>query len=134
MNRVTHFEIPTDDKSKSKDFYSEVFEWQIADVPVQMGGGTGTYTIATTVATDPTTQMPTEPGAINGAIVERQGRITAPVITVTVDSIDDCLKKVTSAGGEIIESRQEIENMGYYAYVTDPAGNVIGLWEDAARS
>jgi predicted enzyme related to lactoylglutathione lyase len=134
MNRVTHFEIPAADKASSKDFYSEVFEWQITDVPVQMGGGTGTYTIATTVATDPTTQLPTEPGAINGAIVERQGRITAPIITVTVDSIDDSLKKVASAGGEIIESRQPVENMGYYAYVTDPAGNVIGLWEDAARS
>jgi predicted enzyme related to lactoylglutathione lyase len=134
MDRITHFEIPADDKARSKDFYSEVFEWQITDVPVQMGVGTGTYTIATTVATDPTTQLPTEPGAINGAIVERQGRITAPVITITVDSIEDSLKKVTSAGGEIIESKQEIANMGYYAYVTDPAGNVIGLWENAAGS
>ena len=130
MNRVTHFEIPTDDKAKSKEFYSEVFAWQIADVPVQMGGGTGSYTVATTAETDPTTQLPTEPGAINGAIVDREGRITAPVITVTVDSVEDCLQKVTSAGGEIIEGRHEIENMGSYAYVADPAGNVIGLWED----
>jgi uncharacterized protein len=134
MNRVTHFEIPTDDKAKSKEFYSGVFQWQIADMPVETGEGTGTYTSATTVATDPATLLPTEPGAINGALIERQGGITAPVITVTVDSIEDHLEKVTKAGGEIIEGRQEVTNMGYYAYVSDPAGNVIGLWEDWATS
>lgn len=132
MNSVSHFEIPADDKARSKDFYSEVFEWQITDVPVQMGGGTGTYTAATTTATDPTTQMPTEPGAINGAIIERQGQITAPVITITVDSVEDYLKKVTDAGGEIVAGKQEVASMGYYAYVADPAGNVIGLWENMA--
>jgi uncharacterized protein len=133
LNKVTHFEIPADDKARSKEFYSSVFGWQIADTPVQMGGGTGTYTTASTVETDPTTYLPTEPGAINGAIIERTSQITAPVLTITVDSIDEHLKKVTAAGGKIVENKQEIETMGYYAYVLDPADNVIGLWEDVAR-
>lgn len=132
MNKVTHFEIPAYDKERSKEFYSTVFGWQIVDSPVQMGGGTGTYTSASTVETDQTTYLPTEPGAINGAIIERTGQITAPVITITVDSIDEHLKKVTDAGGKIVEGKLEIENMGYYAYVLDPADNVIGLWEDVA--
>jgi uncharacterized protein len=132
VNKVTHFEIPADDKERSKEFYSTVFGWQIVDSPVQMGGGTGTYTSASTVETDQTTYLPTEPGAINGAIIERTGQITAPVITITVDSIDEHLKKVTDAGGKIVESKQEIEHMGSYAYVLDPADNVIGLWEDVA--
>jgi hypothetical protein len=76
--------------------------------------------------------MPTEPGAINGAIIERQGQLTAPVITITVDSVEDYLKKVTDAGGEIVAGKQEVASMGYYAYVADPAGNVIGLWENMA--
>lgn len=132
MNRVSHFEIPADDKAKSTDFYSRVFAWQITDVPVQGAGGAATYTAATTVPTDPTTQLPTEPGAINGAIIKREGRLTAPVLTVTVESIDEALQRVTDAGGEIIEGRQIVEGMGYYAYVADPAGNVIGLWENLA--
>ena len=133
MNKVAHFEIPADDKARSKEFYRSVFGWQVVDTPVQMGGGTGTYTTASTVETDPSTYLPTEPGAINGAIVERTSHITSPVITITVDSIDEHLMKVTAAGGKVVESKQEIENMGYYAYVLDPANNVIGLWEDVAR-
>ncbi len=132
MNRVTHFEIPTSDKARSKAFYGDVFGWQIADVPVQMDGGTGNYTTAMTVPVDQS-MTPTEPGAINGALVERQGPIKAPVLTVTVDSIDGSLKKITAAGGKVIEGKRTITNMGHYAYATDPDGNVIGLWEDLPR-
>ncbi len=75
MDKVTHFEIPSDDKERAKQFYSSVFDWQINDIPVQMGG----------------------------------------------------------AGGSVIEGRQQVIGMGYYAYVTDPSRNVIGLWENPPR-
>lgn len=129
MDRVAHFEIAVDDKEKAKQFYANVFGWQIMDVPVEMGGGSGTYTIAVTTPTDPQTQQPTEPGGINGAIVERTSQISAPVITVYVGSIDDCLQKVSAAGGSVVMGRQAIPGMGAYAYVTDVSGNVVGLWE-----
>jgi predicted enzyme related to lactoylglutathione lyase len=133
MDKVTHFEIPTDDKAKSANFYEAVFGWQIAEVPVQMNGGTGKYTTATTTDTDPKTMAPKEPGGINGALIERNDKFQAPVVTVTVDSIDNHLDKVEETGGKVIEGKQNIENMGSYAYVSDPSGNVIGLWEDAVR-
>ncbi len=133
MNKVIHFEIPAKDKAKSKAFYSRVFDWKITDTPVQMNGGTGSYTSAMTVSTDQVTMTPTEPGAINGAIIDRQGKMTAPVLTIEVDSIADHIKKVTDAGGKLIEGKQTVENMGHYAYVADPDGNVIGLWEDVPR-
>ncbi len=132
MDKVTHFEIPTADKARSKAFYGGVFGWQINDIPVQMDGGTGSYTTAMTVPVDQS-MMPTEPGAINGAFIERMGPITAPVLTVTVDSIDATLHKVTAAGGKVVEGKRSITNMGHYAYVTDPDGNVVGLWEDLPR-
>jgi uncharacterized protein len=129
MDRVAHFEIAVDDKDKAKEFYSSVFGWQIMDVPMQVAGDTASYTLAMTTPTDPQTQMPTEPGGINGAIVERTGAITGPVITIYVQSIYDCLEKVTAAGGTIVAGRQEIQGMGAYAYVTDISGNIVGLWE-----
>lgn len=133
MDKVTHFEIPANDKEKAKQFYSSVFEWQINDIPVQMGGGEGSYTTATTVDVDQQTMVPTEPGAINGAIIARDATRSAPVITVTVESIEESLQKVTSAGGSVVDERQEIPGMGAYAYVSDPSGNVVGLWENAPR-
>lgn len=134
MDKVTHFEIPADDKEQSANFYEAVFGWQIANVPVKMEGRTGSYTTATTTDTDQQTMMPTEPGGINGALVKRTDKIKAPVVTVTVDSIDEHLQQVEKTDGKVIESKRDIENMGSYAYVSDPSGNVIGLWETAAKA
>lgn len=133
MDKVSHFEIPADDKEESREFYEAIFGWNIQDVPVKMGGGEGSYTTATTTETDQQTMTPKEPGGINGAIVERKGEIKAPVITITVNSIDDHLDQVEEKGGKVIEDKQAVEGMGYYAYVEDPSGNVIGLWEDVKR-
>ncbi|MDF2461531.1 MAG: glyoxalase [Candidatus Saccharibacteria bacterium] len=133
MNKVSHFEIPTDNKEESRDFYEAVFGWTIRDVPVHMEGKEGDYTTATTVATDERTQEPTEPGGINGALVDRSGDIKTPVITITVDSIEEHLEQVKQRKGKVVEGRQEVEGMGWYAYVEDPAGNIIGLWEEMKK-
>ena len=133
MDKVTHFEIPADDKKKSREFYEAIFGWSIQDVPVKMAGSEGSYTTATTTETDQATMMPKEPGGINGALVERSKGVKSPVITINVESIDDHLDKVEERGGKVVEGKEEVENMGWYAYVQDPAGNIIGLWEDAKK-
>ena len=51
------------------------------------------------------------------------------MITVDVDSIDETLKSVEAAGGSVVQSRSEIPGMGAYAYLRDPEGNIVGLWE-----
>jgi predicted enzyme related to lactoylglutathione lyase len=127
VDSVSHFEIPVDDKGKAKEFYASVFGWQLTDIPMQAGDVT--YTLATTTASDQQTGRPTEPGAINGAIIERSAQISAPVVTITVASVSDALQKVTAAGGKVAVDRQEIPGMGAYGYFVDVAGNVIGLWE-----
>jgi len=134
MNKVIHFEIPSNNKEKSKAFYGEVFGWQIKDIPVKMDGSISSYTTTMTVAIDPTTMIPIEPGAINGAIRERKNEIKSPIISIEVDSINDYLDKIKTYGCRIIEGKQRIENMGYYAYITDIDDNIIGLWENISRS
>ncbi|HEY7047877.1 MAG TPA: VOC family protein [Jatrophihabitantaceae bacterium] len=129
MDGVSHFEIAVDDKEKAKEFYAGVFGWQIMDMPMPTGDGSVNYTLAITTEVDQQTQMPTTPGAINGAIIERTPEITSPVITIAVGSIDEALGKVSAAGGSVVQGKQEISGMGAYAYVTDVSGNVIGLWE-----
>jgi predicted enzyme related to lactoylglutathione lyase len=133
MDKVSHFEIPTDNKEESREFYEAVFGWNIRDVPVEMSGGQGEYTTATTVATDEKTQEPKEVGGINGALIERSKDIKTPVITITVDSIDEHLAQVEERKGKVIAGKGKVEGMGYFAYVEDPSGNVIGLWEDLRK-
>jgi uncharacterized protein len=123
MDKVMHFEIPTDDLPRAKEFYGSTFGWQLNDVEGM------DYTSVVTSPVDDQ-QMPTEPGAINGGMTKRGPDTPSPIITVNVDSIDNALKKVESAGGSTVLSRQEIPGMGAYAYFKDSEGNVLGLWEN----
>ena len=94
MRKVVHFEIPADDVDRAKKFYGSVFGWELQTMPM----GNGEYTSVKTTAVDEQTQMPTEPGAINGGMFQRDERLTTPVITIDVDGIDDALKQIEAEG------------------------------------
>jgi uncharacterized protein len=126
MSKVVHFEIPADDVDRAKDFYGSVFGWQLQTM--SMGEG-GDYTIAMTTPIDDESQLPTEPGAINGGMMQRTEQVPGPVITIEVDAIDDALQEIESRGGSSVTPRTAIEGMGAFAYFKDPEGNVMGLWE-----
>ena len=125
MPKVVHFEIPADDLDRAKAFYGSVFGWQLQTMP--MAGGD--YTSVVTTPVDGQTQLPTEPGAINGGMTQRDERTPAPVITIDVEAIDDALKEIEAGGGTTVTPRTSIPGMGAYAYFRDPEGNVLGLWE-----
>ena len=124
MDKIVHFEIPTDDLARAKDFYSSNFGWQLMDMEGM------DYTIVMTVDVDEQ-QMPKEPGAINGGMMKRSSDLPAPVITINVDSVDDALGRIESSGGSVVRSKTEIPGMGAFAYFTDTEGNTMGLWENA---
>ena len=125
MGKVVHFEIPADDLARAKEFYGSIFEWQLQDMPEM------DYTIVQTTPVDDQ-QMPVEPGAINGGMMQRTADAPTPVITIDVDSIDDALKKIEAGGGSAVTPRTEIPGMGAFAYFKDTEGNVLGLWENLA--
>ena len=126
MDKVVHFEIPVDDVGRAREFYGSAFDWELDEA--DMGGG-NMYTMVTTTAIDEATRLPTEPGAINGGLFQRNADTPTPVITIGVTSIDESLKKVEAGGGSTVQPRVEIPNLGAYAYFKDSEGNVVGLWE-----
>jgi predicted enzyme related to lactoylglutathione lyase len=123
--RVVHFEVPADDLERAQGFYREAFGWQLSPIP-QMS-----YTLVSTAPVDDQGQ-PTEPGAINGGMLQRGGPITSPVITVEVDNIDRALARIEELGGKTVVGRQAVGDMGFSAYFSDSEGNVVGLWENVA--
>ncbi|MDQ4108009.1 MAG: VOC family protein [Actinomycetota bacterium] len=127
MGKVVHFEIPADDVARAREFYGSIFGWQLQD----MASEGMDYTIVMTTPVDQQTQLPTEPGAINGGMMKRAADTPSPVITIDVESIDDALKQVEAGGGSAVRPRTEIPGMGAFAYFKDTEGNVIGLWETA---
>lgn len=126
MDKVVHFEIPVDDLERAKAFYGSAFGWQLNTMPEM-----DDYTIAMTTGIDEKTQTPTEPGAINGALMRRKAETPVPVLTIGVDSVETALKEVVSGGGSTVQPRTEIPGMGAFAYFKDTEGNVVGLWENA---
>jgi predicted enzyme related to lactoylglutathione lyase len=125
MRKVVHFEIPADDLDRAKEFYGSIFGWELSTMAMEGGE----YTGIVTTPVDPTSQMPTEPGAINGGLVQRDASMPAPVVTIDVDGIDATLAEIEAQGGSTVLPRTAIPGMGAFAYFTDPEGNVMGLWE-----
>jgi len=119
MDKVVHFEIPYDKKSRASKFYSEIFGWKLIDVPEME------YTMIHSAITDKN-NMVAEKGAINGGLFKRNDSAQQPIVVIGVQSIDETIKKVISAGGKVVSPKQRIPN-GSYARVSDCEGNVIGL-------
>jgi uncharacterized protein len=88
------------------------------------------YNVVITTPMDEQTGRPTEPGAINGGMMAREGELTTPVITVDVDDIDATLRTVEQLGGSVVKPKDAIPGMGFYAYFKDTEGNILGLWEN----
>ncbi|HET9724017.1 MAG TPA: VOC family protein [Actinomycetota bacterium] len=125
MDKIVHFEIPVDDLARAKDFYGSTFGWGLEDAQGMP------YTLVRTVAVDEK-QMPTEPGAINGGMMQRSLDVSSPVLTIEVASVGDALERIEGAGGSVVQPRQEIPGMGAFAYFRDTEGNTLGLWETAS--
>jgi uncharacterized protein len=123
-NRVVHFEIPFDDAERARQFYGDVFGWELMPMPEM------SYTIAMTGPTDPE-KGPTDSGFINGGMFQREGELTAPNLVIDVANIEDALKAVGDRGGSVVQERQAVGDMGFAAYFRDSEGNLLGLWESA---
>jgi len=123
MNKVSHFEIPYEDQERAQKFYEEVFGWQIN--PFSDEG----YYLVFTTESDPNTMMPSEPGAINGGLLKRDSTAKNPLLVIDVPNIDDHIKKIEDAGGELIMPKVRVGDSGFFARVADTEGNVIAIWQ-----
>ena len=110
---ITHIDIPVSDLAQATQFYSGLFGWQIAE----MAGFEG-Y---------PMWQAPNQ--ISGGGLAPRSDDFTQPRSYVEVDSIDATIAAATDAGGAILMAKQPIDDARWWAVISDPDGNVIGLYE-----
>jgi uncharacterized protein len=124
--RVVHFELPFDEKARAMGFYRGVFGWDLEEMPGfdYVGVMTGS------VGDD---GRPAEPGYIGGGMTSRGGVNSGPVVTIDTDDIDATLAQVTERGGQVLQDRAPVGDMGFTAYFSDTEGNVVGLWQSAPR-
>ena len=116
--KICYLEIPATDIETSADFYATVFGWTVRI----RGDGARAF--------DDTT------GAVSGSwIMGRTPRSDPGMLTyIMVDSIDAALAKVVNGGGRVVTPRTPIGPSGEaYATFLDPAGNLVGLYEERPR-
>jgi len=110
---ITHIDIPADDLQRAVSFYSQLFGWDINEMPGFEG-----Y---------PMWSAPN--GISGGGLGLRDGNLQVPRSYVEVDSIDDALKKVAELGGKTVQEKMEISPTSWWASFEDSEGNQIGLYE-----
>jgi uncharacterized protein len=118
MNRVTHFEIYTDNPEKVQPFYRDVFAWKFQ----KFEGGPIEYRLVATGDEK-------EPGINGGLTRPREGQSSGTINTVAVESLDRTINKIEQRGGKICVPKMAIPKVGWLAYAEDPAGNVFGIIE-----
>jgi predicted enzyme related to lactoylglutathione lyase len=94
-----------------------------------MGEEMGGYVLANTTASDPQTGRPTTPGAINGGFYQKTDDPVshAPSVVISVDNLNDHIKKVTAAGGKIIGEPQMIPGVGMWVSFYDTENNRVSM-------
>ena len=123
---VVHFEMPYKDGAKAVEFYSKVFGWDIQMMGEQMGN----YILAGT--TDTENMKSTKPGEINGGFFPSNDQNNKyPLVTIQVDDIEQAMKEVKEAGGEVLGEPAEIPMVGRYVAIHDSEGNRVSLLQPA---
>jgi len=113
-NHLCHFEFMVNDTSRSRDFYTKVFDWEFEKSP-----GPVDYTMIKTGK---------EP---DGGMMKKPAEAPHPALSVYffVDDVNATLEKVKAAGGSVIAPKTEITDLGWWAMFADPDGIVVGIYE-----
>lgn len=113
---ISYLHLPAIDVHQSAAFYEQVFGWKIhgrdTDRP-SFDDGTG---------------------HVSGAWMTDQAISREPGLLpyIYVDRIDDIIEQIAAQGGEVIKAPYPEGNL-WVATFRDPAGNVIGLWQEGTR-
>jgi hypothetical protein len=115
-NPFVHVELNTQDVDKSKNFYGQLFDWKLEDVP--MGDGTDYTMIRVGTGTSGGMLKNPMPGAPSMWLAY-----------VIVDDIAAATARAKSLGATILRDVTEAMGMGWLSIIMDPTGAVLGLWQ-----
>ncbi len=115
--KICYLELPASNVPESASFYSRTFGWRMRT----RGDGTQAFDDAT--------------GEVSGAFVTGRAASGPPglLVYIMVDSVADSCRAVEANGGMVVQpigaDAPEIT-----ARFKDPGGNIIGLYQEPART
>jgi predicted enzyme related to lactoylglutathione lyase len=109
---IAHCEIPSTDLDRAKEFYHKVLGWDFKP----FGNG---YLL-----------FNNHKGTMVGIRkVEHIHKGDSTIFHVNIPDIESILNKAKENGGAVERNRTVIPAMGWYALLSDPDGNTIGLYQ-----
>ncbi len=112
-NNFGHVELNTQDPPKAKEFYKNLFKWELQDVQGM------DYTMIQT-------------GAQPGGGIFKHPMPGAPsfwLVYVNVDNLAAATDTVKALGGVVHKGITEVPGYGSFSIVADPTGAVFALWQ-----
>lgn len=110
------------DPQASKDFYGQLFGWSFEDNKMTGGDGEdlGTYSIA----------MLGEDRIAGLGPIMADSQPSSWGVYLAADDVDDAVAKAREAGGQVLAEPVDLPGQGRMAWVADPSGAAVGLWQD----
>jgi uncharacterized protein len=112
--KIAYLQIPAADVEASARFYESIFGWRIRE----RSDGERAF--------DDTT------GQVSGEWVTGRPPAGEPGLLayIRVDSVEEALEKITSAGGEVVSGPAPQGEGEAIASFRDPTGNVLGIFQE----
>jgi predicted enzyme related to lactoylglutathione lyase len=111
MSKVVHFEIPADDTTRARAFWSGLFgiEWQTYDGPMEY-------------------HMFGNDDQTGGGLMPRSEGQSGLIAYFGVEDIDTARQRAQELGGSA-EDKMPVPGMGWFAQATDTEGNTFAFWQ-----
>ena len=113
-------DLQTSDQDAAKAFYAGLFGWSYDDQPMPQGP---VYSMAL-LGGHPVAAIAPQPPEMAAAGVPPMWNTY-----IAVDSVDEAAGKVEAAGGKVAMAPFDIMDAGRMAFVMDPAGAPVALWQ-----
>jgi predicted enzyme related to lactoylglutathione lyase len=110
------FELITRDIKKAQAFYGEVFGWKVSSLSM----GDTSYDMITSGET-----------AIGGYVATKDQTDAHWTSYLSVGDVEAALKRVTEAGGKILQPAFDVPTVGRMAKIADPTGATLWLFKSA---
>ena len=112
-HEIDYVEFTVRDLAAAKRFYSTAFGWQFNDYGPEYAGIKG------------------ERGEVGGLHQTAEPRTGGPLVILYSKDLEKTLAAVRSAGGKIVREPFAFPG-GWRFQFTDPSGNELGVWSEAA--
>jgi predicted enzyme related to lactoylglutathione lyase len=116
--KISYVQVPAVDIQSSTGFYQAVFGWHIRE------------------RSDGETAFDDTSGEVSGTWVTGRPPSSQPglLLYVMVASVERALEKIVAAGGEVVTPLTAQGEGEAFATFRDPAGNVLGVFQETGSS